>query len=197
MIKSKKIERIKTLIDRLENNQPVTRGSLLRVLGEAGICKLDKEWLLELNSRTYKPKEIVEYSQRVKQGLIYYASGHKQSLRGDAYKARKSFSKAESILENAVEYLRQVVTTDSSLRLWIDRDIDVSASIEFCPEGIPRPTWSKSHYVRSRHLFRVTKRELTMEILQKELDNLNGTDSFEFLNFDFSSSKRLKPFSTY
>jgi hypothetical protein len=114
---SKKIERIKMLIDRLDKNQPVTRGSLSRVLGEVGVGNLDKEWGSELKSRTYKPKEIVEYYKRVRRGLIYYALGDKQSLKGDGYKARKSFHKAESILENAVEYLREVVTTDSILRL--------------------------------------------------------------------------------
>ncbi|NDY82321.1 hypothetical protein G3I67_03650 [Orrella sp. NBD-18] len=185
----KKIKRIKTLIDRLEKNQSVTRGSLTRVLGEVGIRSLDKQWGLELKSRTYKPKEIVEYSERVRRGLIYYALGDKQSLKGDGYKARNSFHKAESILENAVEYLREVVTTDSSLRLWIDRDVGFGVEVELCPVGIPRPVWSTSNYKSQCSLPKVTKRDLAREMLQTELEKLVGREPLELENLEFGTKR--------
>lgn len=185
----KKIKRIKTLIDRLEKNQSVSRGSLLRVLGEVGIRNLDKEWGLELKSRTYKPNEIVEYSKRIRRGLIYYALGDKQSLKGDGYKARKSFHKAESILENAVEYLREVVTTDSSLRLWIDRDVGFGIEVELCPIGIPRPVWSTSNYKSQCSLPKVTKRDLARELLQTELEKLVGREPLELANLGYGRKR--------
>ena len=185
----KKIKRIKTLIERLEKNQSVSRGSLSRVLGEVGIQNLDKEWGLELKSRTYKPKEIVEYSQRVRRGLIYYALGDKQSLKGDGYKARKSFHKAETILENAVEYLREVVTADSSLRLWIDRDVGFGIEVELCPVGIPRPVWSKTNNKHRSTFPKVTKRDIAMEMLQIELEKLVGRAPLELVNLGFGTKR--------
>lgn len=185
----KKIERIKMLIDRLDKNQPVTRRSLSRVLGEVGVGNLDKEWGAELKSRTYKPKEIVEYSKRVRRGLIYYALGDKQSLKGDGYKARKSFHKAESILENAVEYLREVVTTDSSLRLWIDRDVGFGIEVELCPVGIPRPVWSTSNYKSQCSLPKVTKKDLAREMLQTELEKLVGREPLDLVNLGFGTKR--------
>jgi hypothetical protein len=185
----KKIERIKMLIDRLDKNQPVTRGSLSRVLGEVGVGNLDKEWGSELKSRTYKPKEIVEYSKRVRRGLIYYALGDKQSLKGNGYKARKSFHKAESILENAVEYLREVVTTDSSLRLWIDRDVGFGIEVELCPVGIPRPVWSTSNYKSQCSLPKVTKKDLVREMLQTELEKLVGREPLDLVNLGFRTKR--------
>ena len=185
----KKIERIKMLIDRLDKNQPVTRRSLSRVLGEVGVGNLDKEWGAELKSRTYKPKEIVEYSKRVRRGLIYYALGDKQSLKGDGYKARKSFHKAESILENAVEYLSEVVTTDSSLRLWIDRDVGFGIEVELCPVGIPRPVWSTSNYKSQCSLPKVTKKDLVREMLQTELEKLVGREPLDLVNLGFGTKR--------
>jgi len=200
MKKVKRIKRIKTLIDRLDNEQTVTRGSLLRVLGEEGIKDFDREWMLELNSRNYKPKEIVEYSKRVRRGLIYYALGDKQSIKGDGYKARKSFHKAESILENAVEYLREVVSTDSGLRMWIDRDVGFGIEVEYCPVGIPRPVWSSSNNKRQCSLPKVTKRDIAREMLRTELEKLVGKEPLELVNlglrtkrsFDISSFSGFK-----
>jgi hypothetical protein len=189
MKKPKAIERIKTLMERLDNGGYVSRSSLLRVVGEAGLQKLEREWCLELKSRTYKPKEIVEYSNRVRRGLIYYALGDKQSLKGDGYKARKSFHKAESILENAVEYLREVVTTDSSLRLWIDRDVGFGIEVELCPVGIPRPVWSTSNYKSQCSLPKVTKRDIAREMLQTELEKLVGREPLELANLGFGTKR--------
>ena len=179
MKKSRTIERIKTLIERLENGRYVTRSSLMRVLGESGLKKIEREWALELKSRTYKPKEIVEYSRRVRKGLIHYALGEKQSLKGEGYKARHSMNKAESILEDAIEYLRDVVSSDSGLRMWIDRDVSVGSDIEYCPVGIPRPIWSNTNYKNRSVLPKVTKKEIARELLQTKLEKLEGKKPLE------------------
>jgi hypothetical protein len=181
MKKNKKVERIKTLIERLDNGCYVTRSSLSRVLGQTGLKKLEREWVVELRSRAYKPIEIVEYSNRVRKGLIYYALGEKQSLKGQGYKAKHSMYKAESILENAVEYLRDVVSSDSSLRMWIDRDVSTGSDIEYCPEGIPRPIWSNSNYKNRSVLPKVTKKDIVRELLQTKLETLEGKKPLELV----------------
>jgi hypothetical protein len=181
MEKSKKIERINVLIERLENGRTVTRRSLQRVLGESGLQKIESEWVLELKCRTYKPKEIVEYSSRVRKGLIHYALGEKQSFKGESYKAKHSIYKADSILEDAIEYLRDVVSLNSGLRMWIDRDVSVVADIEYCPEGIPRPIWSNSNYKNRSLLPKVTKKDIARDLLETELENLVGREPFELV----------------
>lgn len=191
MKKSRTIERIKTLIERLENGRYVTRSSLMRVLGESGLKKIEREWVLELKSRTYKPKEIVEYSRRVRKGLIHYALGEKQSFKGEGYKAKHSIYKAESILEEAIEYLRDVVSSDSSLRMWIDRDVNVGADIEYCPEGIPRPIWSNSNYKNRSVLPKVTKKDIARELLQTKLEKLEGKKPLELVTCGIRPKRSL------
>lgn len=191
MKKSRKIERIKTLIERLENGRYVTRSSLMRVLGESGLKKIEREWVLELKSRTYKPKEIVEYSRRVRKGLIHYALGEKQSLKGEGYKARLSMNKAESILEDAIEYLRDVVSSDSGLRMWIDRDVSVWSDIEYCPVGIPRPIWSSTNYKNRSVLPKVTKKDIARELLQTKLEKLEGVNPLEVVTCGIRPKRSL------
>jgi hypothetical protein len=191
MEKSKKIERIKVLIERLENGRNVTPRSLQRVLGESGLQRIESEWVLELKSRTYKPKEIVEYSRRVRKGLIYYALGEKQSFKGEGYKAKHSIYKADSILEDAIEYLRDVVSSNSSLRMWIDRDVSVGADIENCPEGIPRPIWSNTNYKNRSLLPKVTKKDITRDFLETELENLVGREPFELVTCGIRPKRSL------
>lgn len=191
MKKERKVKRIEQLIDRLDNGRYVTRSSLKRVIGSVGLKEFDQEWKLELKSRTYKPIEIVEYSRRVRKGLIHYALGEKQSLKGEGYKARHSMNKAESILEEAIEYLRDVVSSDSSLRMWIDRDVNVGADIEYCPEGIPRPIWSNSNYKNRNVLPKVTKKDIARGLLQTKLERLEGKKPLELVTCGIRPKRSL------
>ncbi len=186
---TKRIHRFELLINRIEEGGSVTRTSIERVLGKNGLNQLDLEWMKEKKSRCFKPKEIVEYSKRVRRGLIYYALGDKQSLKGDGYKAKKSFNKAESILENAVEYLREVISYNSNLRLWIDREVGFGIGVEYCPVGIPRPVWSKSNNKSQSFFPKVTKRDIAREMLRAELEKLVGNEPFEPINLGFITKR--------
>ena len=173
---------INELIERLENGGNVTRYALKLVIGLDGLKKFDLEWKSELESRKYKPSEIVKYSRRIRIGLIHYSLGDKQSLRGDWYKSRKSFNKAEAIFEEAVEYLRDAVSVDNNLRMWIDRDLN---DITNCPAGIPRPIWSNSNYKNQSFFLKVTKKDIARELLKAKLEELVGRELFELVTCEF------------
>ncbi len=115
--------------------------------------------------------------------------GDKQSLKGDGYRARKSFNKAESILENAVEYLREVISYNSNLRLWIDREVGFGIGVEYCPVGIPRPVWSKSNNKSQSFFPKVTKRDIARGMLRAELEKLVGNEPFEPINLGFITKR--------
>ncbi len=187
----KKIQRIQILITRIDQGMSVTRSSLQRVLGRNGLKQFDNKWREEKESRNFKPKEIIEYSRRIRKGLIHYALGEKQSFKGQGYKAKNSIHKAESILENAVEYLRDVVSSDSGLRMWIDRDVSVGSDIEYCPEGIPRPVWSNSNYKSQSSFPRFTKKDIARELLQTKLEKLEGRKPLELITFGIRPKRSL------
>lgn len=188
---NKKIQRIEILISRIDQGRSVTRTSIERVLGKSGLKKLDDGWREEKENRQFKPKEIVEYSKRIRRGLIHYSLGEKQSFKGQGYKAKHSIYKAESILENAVEYLRDVVSSDSSLRMWIDRDVSIGSDVEYCPEGIPRPVWSNSNYKNQCGFPKVTKKDIARELLQAKLEKLEGGKPLELVTCGIRPKRSL------
>ena len=186
----KRIRRIEFLIQRLEEGRAVTRSSIERLLGKKGLNELDYKWNEERKNRYLKPKEIVEYSKRIKRGLMYYALGKRQLIRGDIHKSKKTICKAEAIFENAVEYLKEVLSYDCSLIMWIDRNLNVGSDVDYSPGGIPRPIWSRSIYKNQRKLLVVTKKDVIRDLLEAELEKLVDRKPLEFSFDRFRENRR-------
>jgi hypothetical protein len=113
--------------------------------------------------------------------------------------AKKFAWKAEDHFEKAIEYLQELLQTDSNLRMWIDREPDGS---NLTPIGIPRIIGSSSFecLVKAKTPYPVfTRRELKLRALESALSDLTepSLESLDvkeeivlFLkpkNFDFSS----------
>ena len=79
--------------------------------------------------------------QHVTESVEGYSSKGKHST------AKKFYNKSESLCEDALEILQQILHYDSTLRVWFDRDIifevggDLSADIV----SLPRLVTSRSH----------------------------------------------------
>jgi hypothetical protein len=85
--------------------------------------------------------------------------------------------KAHSKFERALEYANEIVCSESSLRLWFDRD---PKDAEFgAPGGMPRIITSKSYdnEFRGEKLpFVSSIRDLKLAALSSALDELQGND---------------------
>ena len=161
----KKIEHIEQLIKNFEKGGSVVRPTLRKVIGLSGLNEFNKSWKEEKLNRKNRPEEILEYVRRLKKGLQLYSKAENSSLKSNHYKTKKLMEQAESILENALEYLRDMCGTTQSLRVYIDRD--PWDSIELCPEGVPRPIWSTSAYKHPCFDLKVSKQAIALEILEK------------------------------
>jgi hypothetical protein len=184
------IEKLKTIIESIEDGRYVNRKILFKVLGN-DLLEIDRLWAEEKLYWSNKPKKIVEYSRLIRRGLINYSYGNKHSLKGDHYKSIKSFHKAESIFEKAVEYLYEAIEYDSNLRLWIDRDLSKPDEIDYCPGGIPKPIWYKGVNKKSI-IQKTTKKQLILWKLQEKLDQLENKDQFELLSFNYRLKTNTK-----
>jgi len=71
----KRIKRIQTLLDRLNNEAQVSTRELEAVLTQAEIIELHKSWSEEkAMGRIKKPTEIVRYGELLKTACMYYGS---------------------------------------------------------------------------------------------------------------------------
>lgn len=165
-----KIQKIQQLIEYLENGGLVVRPNLRKVIGASGLNEFNKAWKDEKLSRKYRPDEILEYSKRLNKGLQLYSRAESSSFKPNHYRSRKYMEKAESVLENAIEYLRDMCGATQSLRVYVDRD--PWGSIELCPEGVPRPIWSTSAYKQPCFNLKNSKQVIAIEILEKYQNRL-------------------------
>lgn len=172
---NKKIRRILHLLSLIDKGKPITRTAMERVIGKDGLKKLDLSWNDEKQMRRYKPQEIIEYSRKLTKGLLLYSMADIKSVRKHP-SALKAFHKAESALENALQYLCDVLETDPSLKLWVDREPSFDS---LTPEGVPRPIWSTSPYKMGSFSMKSTKRDIARHLLGETLEKLQKTVVFE------------------
>jgi hypothetical protein len=184
------IKRVENLISRIDAGGYVSRPCLKKAIGEVGLQVLDSRWAEEKRTRGRKPNEIVEYSNRLRRGLQLYSIGRRASYKYNHQKAEVAWGKARASLYSALEYLECAIASKPGLRLWIDRDPIES---DLCPEGVPRPIWSMNALFNNSDFFRISKRELTQNLLVEALSRLNaeiGNPEKIDVNFSLRFSRR-------
>jgi ferritin-like metal-binding protein YciE len=170
----KQITRIKTLIERLEAGETVSTRALSRVLTESQMTTLSEEWESEKSSRkVQKPKAIKKYEALIKNAILLYGRGDRMCFeKAPHHKIRAMCHKAENAFELALEHLSEAIDSDSSLRLWIDRDL---REAECDPIGIPRVIGSSSFECQSKLKVpfpTFTKRQFKVFALEQALEAL-------------------------
>ena len=101
--------------------------------------------------------------------------------------------KSESLCEDALEILQEILHYDSSLRVWFDRDIsfevggDLSADIV----SLPRLATSRSHEKLGDNSRLSSKQSVKLAVLERALHNIgrdapttSKDDVYKFLNID-------------
>jgi hypothetical protein len=194
----KKILRIKTLINRLENGIDISTSSLSRVLSEEQFNDYKNEWKSYIDSsKDMKPIEIKKYERKIKIATLHYWRMEKYSLIPSKNRLAKKFGhKSDNEFELALEYLKDALNSNTHLRLWIDRD---PAGCEYHPDSVPRcVTSSKSSLsLKEALLFSFSsKRVLKIQTLQcalQALEDGNLFDGFENVTFkNYSISKKYE-----
>jgi len=195
----KKILRIKSLIDRLENGIDVSTSSLSRVLSEEQFDDYKSEWKSYIDSsKDMKPIEIKKYERKIKVAILHYWRMERySSIPSKNGLAKKFGHKSDNEFELALEYLKDVLNGNTHLRLWIDRD---PAGCEYHPDSVPRCVTSSksSHSFKEALLFSFSsKRELKIQTLQcalQALDDVNPIDSFDNVTFQNNSISKKYEF---
>jgi len=189
-----KISRIRTLIKRLEEGVDISTSSMNRVLSPLQIEEFKADCDENLKSqRVSKPSLLKKYEKMIQVGCLHYQRMESYSSSPKKYHLAKKFAwKAEDQFEKAIEYLQELLQTDSNLRMWIDREPDGS---NLTPIGIPRVIGSSSFecLVKAKTPYPVfTRRELKLRALESALSDLTEP-SLESLDVTEEIVLFLKP----
>jgi hypothetical protein len=145
-IKLAKLEEIATKLKRGEN---VQNRQLQTWLSEDEYAQVDIEWQEQLELREElknKPDELKRYEDKLKEAIMMRNRSDAYHRKGKKSAAYKLDSKCESLCEEALEILQEIVTADASLQIWFDRNLDFEhgSLIDASLGNLPRLVTSRS-----------------------------------------------------
>ena len=123
---TKRLRKLEGIADKLKRGENVQNRQLQTWLNEEECQQLEYEWQVQLELRSElkdKPSDLKRYEEKLKQATFHYNRAEGYSIKGKHSTAQKFYDKSESLCEDALEILQEILHFDSSLRVWFDRDI--------------------------------------------------------------------------
>ena len=117
---AKRLAKLKVISDRLGHGENVQNRQLQTWLSEDEYEQLEYEWKeqLELHSELKdKPSDLKRYEEKLKQATFNYNRAEGYSSKGKHNTAKKFYNKSESLCEDVLEILQEILHYDSSLHI--------------------------------------------------------------------------------
>ena len=145
-----KLAKLEGIAEKLKRGEHVQNRQLQTWLSEDEYEQLDAEWQEKVELREElkdKPSYLKRYEEKLKQATFYYNRAEGYSSKGKHSTAKTFYNKSESLCEDALEILQEILHYDGSLRIWFNRDIsfEVSGDLSADIVSLPRLVTSRSH----------------------------------------------------
>jgi len=178
---AKRLAKLETIAEKLKRGENVQNRQLQTWLSEDEYAQLELEWQEQLELREElkdKPNELKRYEEKLREATFNYNRAEGYSSKGKHDTAKKFYNKSESLCEDALEVLQEILHYDSSLRVWFDRDInfevggDLSADIV----SLPRLVTSRSHEKLNDDSRLTSKQSVKLAVVERAIHNI-GRDA--------------------
>lgn len=171
----KRKQRIQELIAKLERGEVVGKRDFETAVGRELSETYKERWAEQHYLRHMKvPSAVKEYEDLLQKALLM--DGRYEATLGSKGTVKLG-NKAESLFEDALSRLEEIISVDQSLRIWFDRDIDFDTDGKLGHNAgqMPRVITSKSSENKAKDGLRarfgfVTKAELKLAMLKEALD---------------------------
>ena len=173
----KRLAKLETIAEKLKRGENVQNRQLQTWLSEDEYAQLEYEWQEQLELRNElkdKPIDLKRYEENLREATFNYNRAEGYSSKGKHSTAKKFYNKSESLCEDALEILQEILHYDSSLRIWFDRDIscevggDLSADIV----SLPRLVTSRSHEKLSDDSRLTSKISVKLAVVEHAIYNI-------------------------
>lgn len=177
MEETKRLAKLEAIADKLRRGENVQNRQLQTWLSEDEYKQLEYAWQEQLELRSElkdKPSDLKRYEEKLKQATFNYNRAEGYSSKSKHSTAKKFYDKSESLCEDAIEILQEILHCDSSLRVWFDRDIsfevggDLSADIV----SLPRLVTSRSHEKLSDDSRLTSKQSVKLAVVERAMHNI-------------------------
>ena len=146
---AKRLAKLVTIAEKLKRGENVQNRQLQTWLSEEEYEQLEYEWQEQLELRNElkdKPSDLKRYEEKLKQATFYYNRAEGYSSKGKHTAAKTSYNKSESLWEDALEILQEIVAADASIQMWFDINLDFEhgSLIDASLGNLPRLVTSRS-----------------------------------------------------
>jgi hypothetical protein len=144
-----KLAKLEGIVEKLRRRENVQTRQLQTWLSQDEYAQVDIEWQEQLELREElkdKPGELKRYEDKLKEAIMMRNRSDAYHRKGKKSAAYKLDSKCESLCEDALEILQEIVAADASLQIWFDRHLDFAhgSSIDASLGNLPRLVTSRS-----------------------------------------------------
>ena len=173
----KRLNKLEAIADKLKRGENVQNRQLQTWLSDDEYAQIEVEWNEQLELRSElkdKPSDLKRYEEKLKQATFNYNRAEGYSSKGKHSTAKNFYNKSESLCEDAYEILQEILHSDSSLRVWFDRDIsfevggDLSADIVL----LPRLVTSRSHEKLGNDSRLTSKQNVKLAVVERAIHNI-------------------------
>ena len=174
---TKRLNKLEAIADKLRRGENVQNRQLQTWLREDEYEQLEYEWQEQLELRCElkdKPSDLKRYEVKLREATFNYNRAEGYSGKGKHDTAKKFYNKSESLCEDALEILQEILHYNSSLRIWFDRDIDFEVGGDLSADivSLPRLVTSRSHEKLSDDSRLTSKQNVKLAVVERAIYNI-------------------------
>jgi hypothetical protein len=175
-----RLAKLNTMLDVLIRGENVQNRQLKTWLSEDEYEQIAAEWDTqkyfreELND---KPTELKRYEEKLKEAIMMRNRSDNYHRKGKKTAAYKLDSKCESLCEDALEILQEIVVADVSLQIWFNRNLDFGhgSLIDASLGNLPRLVTSRSIEKQHDDSRIVKKLDVKIGVVEGAINNIGRT----------------------
>ena len=175
---AKRNAKLEAIADKLKRGENVQNRQLQTWLSEDEYAQLETEWQEQLALRETlkdKPSDLKRYEEKLKEAIMMRKRSDAYHRKGNKASAYKLDSKCESLCEDALEILQEIVAADASLQIWFDRNLDFEhgSLIDASLGNLPRLVTSRSIEKLRDDSRLVKKIDVKISVVERAIDNIS------------------------
>ena len=178
---TKRLDKLDAISEKLWRGKNVQNRQLQTWLSDDEHEQIASEWDTQKLFREElkdKPAELKRYEDKLKEAIMIRNRSDAYHQKGKKSAAYKLDSKCESLCEDALEILQEIVTADASLQIWFDRNLDFEhgSLIDASLGNLPRLVTSRSIEKLSDDSRLVKKIDVKISVVERAIYSI-GRDT--------------------
>ena len=178
---AQRLAKLKTIAAKLKRGKNVQNRQLQTWLSDEEYEQIASEWDTQKLFREElkdKPDELKRYEDKLKEAIMMRNRSDSYHRKGKKSAAYKLDSKYESLCEDTLEILQEIVAADASLQIWFDRNLDFAhgSLIDASLGNLPRLVTSRSIEKLSDDSRLVKKIDVKLGIVERAIHSI-GRDT--------------------